>query len=58
MCSTDIYEVEEILSKRFLHFEWHYLVKWKNYSVSESTWETIANIKNCHQIILDFENKY
>jgi len=33
------YEVEDILEKRIISGEAHYLVKWKGYDASESTWK-------------------
>ncbi len=40
------YEVEDILGKRNISGKAHYLVKWKGYDASESTWEPKENLKN------------
>ena len=42
------YEVEGILDHRSRgHGRTKYLVKWRGYSVFESTWEPEANLTNC-----------
>ena len=41
------YEVERILGKKIISGTAHYLIKWKGYDTSESTWEPKQNLKNC-----------
>lgn len=41
--SANIYEVEHILNHRCVKKNILYLVKWKNYSQRESTWEPESN---------------
>ena len=45
--SDEEYEVERILGKKIISGTVHYLVKWKGYDISESTWEPKQNLKNC-----------
>ena len=49
------YEVEDILRKRMISGEAHYLVKWKGYDTSENTWEPRGNLKNCARTLRRFE---
>ncbi len=55
----DEYEVEKILDKEIdpVSKQISYLVKWKGYSDTESTWERIENLKHSKQAIADFENR-
>jgi len=48
------YEVEDILGKRMISGEAHYLVKWKGYPASESTWELKENLLNCVRTLQQF----
>ena len=49
------YEVERILGKKIISGTAHYLVKWKEYDISESTWEPKVNLKNCTRMLQQFE---
>ena len=49
------YEVERILGKKIISETAHYLVKWKEYNISESTWEPRQNLKNCARMLQCFE---
>ena len=49
------YEVERILGKKIISGAAHYLVKWKGYNTSESTWEPKQNLKNCARTLQRFE---
>jgi len=50
------YEVEEILDKRKHYRKIQYLVKWKGYPLSESSWEPESNI-NCPELLKEFKSK-
>ena len=50
----DEYEVEAILDKRIHRRKPQYLVKWKGYHESESTWEPEENLQNSAAMIADF----
>jgi len=49
------YEVERILDRKYEDGENYYLVKWKGYDSSESTWEPIKNLIHSREIIKQFE---
>ncbi|GMH70157.1 hypothetical protein TrLO_g441 [Triparma laevis f. longispina] len=48
------YEVERILEKRVRKSHVEYKVHWKNYPVSEATWEPAFNLKN-NLAVLEFQ---
>jgi len=53
------YEVEGILAKRVGSGDkTEYLVHWKSYHYEEATWEPVANLKGCNDLLLKFEAKY
>ena len=52
----ELYEVEKILKRRVVKGKFQYLVKWKNYSNEENTWEPESNLTNCKELILEFQN--
>ena len=49
------YKVERILGKKTISGTTHYLVKWKEYDTSESTWEPKQNLRNCARMLWCFE---
>ena len=53
--SDEEYKVERILGKKIISETVHYLVKWKGYDTSESTWEPKQNLKNCVRMLQCFE---
>ena len=53
--SDEEYEVEGILGKKTISETVHYLVKWKEYDTSESTWEPKQNLRNCARMLQCFE---
>ena len=55
--SDEEYEVERILGKKIISETVHYLVKWKEYDTSESTWEPKGNLKNCMRMLQQFEGE-
>ena len=49
------FEVERILDKKSKKGKLYYRVKWKDYPLSEATWEPKENLKNAKAAILFFE---
>lgn len=52
-----IYEIEEIIDKKKIGKSYLYLIKWKGYKYSESTWEPRENIFD-NKIVQKFEKLY
>ena len=52
------YEAEEILDSRSFRHSLQYLVKWKGYHITESTWEPASNLKNSPSLVRSFHLKY
>ena len=57
MKQKEWYEIKQILKHKDINCKWHYLVKWKEYSESENTWELIMNLNNCKQTIEKYLQK-
>ena len=53
----DVYEVEKILDKRSVKGRTEYLVKWKDYSEAESSWEPTKNL-NCPDLLRQFLRRH
>jgi hypothetical protein len=55
--SSNIYEVESILDHRVDEYgnNKEYLVKWKDYPISQSTWETENNLKGAKSILNEYK---
>src|SRR5271170_3186576 len=56
--SESEYEVEEILDSKYLRKRLFYLVKWKGYDPSNSSWELVSFVKNSPHLITAFHAKY
>jgi hypothetical protein len=52
------YEAEEILDSRLFRHSLQYLVKWKGYHITESTWEPASNLKNSPSLVRSFHIQY
>lgn len=53
------YEVEKILDSKRIGGKKQYLVAWKDYPISEATWEPLENLKNAKEAIKNYEtNKF
>lgn len=48
------YEVEKILDHRKQGRTTQYLIKWKEYSDTENTWEPLRNLQHCRQLLNDY----
>jgi len=42
--NNSAYEIEKVLEESIIDDKPHYLIKWKGYSATESTWEPIENL--------------
>ncbi len=51
------YQVENILEKWMISEKAHYLIKWKEYNISENTWELKENLLNCARTLQQFERE-
>ena len=49
--------MERILQRGRFNNVTHYLIKWKGYTLEESTWEPIYNLEHCPDAILAFETE-
>ena len=58
MQETTFYEVEQIKDRRYNNGRKEYLIKWKGYSDSESTWEPLSHLKFIHDLVIEFDIKY
>jgi hypothetical protein len=43
----EFFEIDEIISMRKTSKDKFYLIKWKGYDISQSTWEPAGNLKRC-----------
>ncbi len=51
------YEVENILEKRMISEEIHYLIKWKEYDALKSIWKLKNNLFNCTRMLQQFKKR-
>jgi hypothetical protein len=55
------YEIERILNKRTRQYEKikmnQYLIRWKRYESEFDEWKSLSDLKNCIDLIKDFERK-
>ena len=52
------YKVEKILSKRKRYGKVEYLVRWREYTAEEDTWEKEGNLGNVREAVEDYEKEY
>lgn len=52
------YEVSRILDSRLVRRNVRYLVEWKGYNKSESTWEPRENLAHCEKLLQEFHERY
>jgi hypothetical protein len=56
--SKEVFEVERIIDKRVLaNDSIEYLIKWKGYSVKDSSWEPLINLGDATDLVQEFECK-
>jgi len=51
------FEVEVILDSKWMCRHLFYPVKWKNYPVSDNSWELVTDVKNSPKLIAEFHAK-
>ncbi|KAF9805203.1 hypothetical protein IEO21_09154 [Rhodonia placenta] len=51
------YEVERVKDSRIFWHQLQYLVKWKGYDDSHTSWEPACNVANAPALITDFHQK-
>ena len=49
--------VEDILNMKKKGKKEYFLIKWKDYNLSETTWEPKENLQNCQEILKRFFKK-
>jgi len=52
------FEVEKILNKRTIRRKEKFLVRWKDYTAEEDTWESRENLENAKELVKKFEREY
>jgi hypothetical protein len=53
-----MYKVEKILDKKVNGDNVEYKIKWKGYSINESTWEPLKNLKNIEEMVSEFDKNF
>ena len=56
MLTDGSYEVSQILSDRVKYGNIEYLVRWKGYSMNESTWQPEDDLNNCDQLLKAYKD--
>ena len=56
MLTDGSYEVSQILSDRVKYGKIEYLVRWKGYSMNESTWQPEDDLNNCDQLLKAYKD--
>uniref|UniRef100_A0AC34QKA4 Chromo domain-containing protein n=1 Tax=Panagrolaimus sp. JU765 TaxID=591449 RepID=A0AC34QKA4_9BILA len=51
------YEVEDIVDSRMVNSKIEYLIKWKDYSEDDNTWEPAANLKNSQDLLQKYKDR-
>ena len=51
------YEVEQLLDVRKFGNQWRYLIRWKNYSPGEDSWEPLKCLRNCPKKLEQFHQQ-
>ena len=52
------FEVEKFLNKQVVRGKEKFLVRWKEYTAEENTWENKKNLGNAKELVEEFEREY
>jgi len=52
------WEVKEILDCRMRGQQRQYLVSWKGFRPQENSWEPVANLENCKELVDQFNKRF
>ena len=52
------FDVEKIISRKFIGKNRFYLIKWVGYSVKECSWEPVSHLVNVRNMIEAFDNNF
>ena len=55
---SNYYTVEEVIGRRKKKGKYEYLIKWKDYSINESTWEPMDNLYFVKELIEEYDRSY
>jgi len=55
--SREVYEAEKILDMKIWWGKRFYLIKWKDYDISDATWEPISNLQYILSDLLAYEDE-
>ena len=55
---NELYNVENIITRRIVGKRKLYLIKWEGYSITESSWEPISNLSNIIYMVKEFEDNF
>lgn len=55
---SNYYAVEEVIGRRKKRGKYEYLIKWKDYSINESTWEPMDNLYFVKELIEEYDKSY
>ena len=53
---NEYYQVDEVIGRRRKKGKYEYLIKWKGYSINESTWEPLKNLNFIKNLIEEYDN--
>ena len=51
------YEIEKILERASIEDKDHYLIKWKDYSISKNTWESRKHLRNAQNLVRRYHRR-
>ena len=54
----NFFDVEKIISRKFIGKNRYYLIKWVGYSVKECSWEPVSHLVNVRDMIETFDSNF